>query len=155
MSLSIETIIQQQLAQIRNPLIKGALEKLTVVPRSHLRKWDYGTNGEEFECWTIAVDNATDTSIIYSEFGFGPKYPWGLVFSSKLNFGMDSGWFNNLEDCFLNSWAASGIPIWFIERRIDSNEIEIIAENLTSNEADLIISNRTKQNKEYYVRARK
>ena len=154
-TLHIKAIVQDQMMQIKDPLVKSALEKILIEPSRHIREWDYGTNGEEFECWTIAVDHSTDTSFIYCEYGFGPEFPWGLVSSSVLYFGMDSGWFSKLEDCFLESWTAAELPIWFIERKFESGKSEIIAENLTSDEAYLIIDNRTKENKEYHVRSRK
>lgn len=151
----IKAIVQDQMMKIKDPFVKSALEEILIEPCIHIREWDYGTNGEEFECWTIAVDHFADTSLIYCEYGFGPECPWGLVFSSMSHFGMDSSWFTSLEDCFLESRTAAELPIWFIERRFESGKSEIIAENLTSDEAFLIINNRTKENKEYHVKSRK
>ena len=153
--LQIKEIVHGQMMQIHDSLVKSELEKLMIEPNLHLRKWDYGSNGEVFNCWTIAVDESTDTSIIYCEYGFGPQCPWGLVSSSELYFGMDSGWFTSLVDCFLDSWAASELPIWFVERRLPSAKIEIVAQNLTSDEALLIINNEFKRDKKYHINARR
>ncbi len=153
--LQINSFVQEQLLRISDSLIKYALEKIIVEPTCHLRKWYYGTKGELFECWTIGVDQLTDISIVYSEYGHGPQNPWGLVSTSVMYFGMDTGWFNNLEDCFLESPMASHLPIWFIEKRLENGKSELIAENLTVDDAYKIIEGMSNHDKEYYVQARK
>lgn len=131
----IKDLIQKQLLLIKNPIVKYGLESILIEPTKHLRDWDYGAKGEQFECWTIAVDTISDTSIVYSDYGFGPRKPWGLVFTSKLWFGMDSGWFDNLEDCFLESYFAGGLPIWCIEKVTESGTRTIIEKDMTSDNA--------------------
>ncbi len=152
---NINSLVEEQLVAIKNPLVKSALEKMIVLPTPHIRKWDYSNNDEFFECWTIGFDQLTDTSIIYSKHGHGPQNPWGLVATSVMYFGMDTGWFNNLEDCFLESPIASHLPIWFIEKRLENGKSELIAENLTVDAAYKIIEGMSTPNKEYYVQARK
>jgi len=81
----LPTLVQEQIILIKDPIVKSGLEKILVEPTLHLRNWDYGVKGEQFECWTVAIDHLTDTSIVYSEFGHGPKNPWGfllLIFGS-------------------------------------------------------------------------
>jgi hypothetical protein len=136
---SIKNLVQEQIEKINKPIIKAGLIKYLVEPTSHIRDWDYSTKGESFVCWTVAVDNSSDTSIVYCENGFGPKNPWGLVFTSKLYFGMDSGWFDNLEDCYLESFDAGELPIWFLEIVNRNKQHEIIAQNMTSDEAFKIL----------------
>jgi len=153
----IKILVQDQIKLIQDTIVKSGLEKILVEPSLHLRDWDYSSKGEQFECWTIAIDESTDTSIIYSEFGHGPKNPWGLVFTSKLWFGMDSGWFDNLEDCFLESHFAENLPIWCIEKEIESGIREIIEKDLTSDNAFMIRDDLAKMDKKtrYHVVPRK
>ena len=151
----IKILVQDQLTEIADPLVRFALEKILIEPVLHFREWDYSSSHEMLECWTIAIDWSSDTSIIYSEFGHGPKNPWGLVTTSFPNFGMDSAWYQDLKSCFLESFPAGKLPIWFIERRADLNHPEIIQENLTLDQAFEIIDIITKQNKEYFVEVRK
>jgi len=152
---NIKSLVKEQISRIRDPLVKAALEKALIEPTDDLREWDYSTTGELFECWNIVIDKTTNTSIIYSEFGYGPKNPWGIVSTVVKYFGMDSSWFNNLEDCFLETFIAADLPIWRIERFPGTSQREIIAENLTSDEAFKIIESKIKQNTEYYIRPRK
>lgn len=127
----IRDLINKELLLIKDPIVKSGLESILVEPTIHLRDWDYGVKGEQFECWTIAVDILCDTSIVYSDFGFGPKRPWGLVLTSKPWIGMDSGWFDNLKDCFLESCFAGNLPIWCVEKRTDSGALIIVEKDLT------------------------
>lgn len=101
-----------QLRMIRDAVVRDALESHLQTPLRHLRDWDYGAEGEQYECWTVAVDAESDTALVYSEHGFGPGSPWGLVSASELRFGMDSGWFLRLEDAFVDSSMGADLPIW-------------------------------------------
>ena len=153
----IRELLQDQILLIQDPIVKDGLEKIMVEPSKHLREWDYSDHGEMFECWTIAIDESSDTSIIYSEFGHGPKNPWGLVFTSRLWYGMDSGWFNNLEECFLDSFVAANLPIWCVEKEIESGTRKVIEQNLTSDNAFKIRDNLSKEDAigRYHVVSRK
>jgi hypothetical protein len=72
-------------------------------------------------------------------------------------FGMDSGWFNNLLECYLDSFHAGDLPIWGIEKIKDDNSEEIIAEKLTLDKAfafrDYLSD--SKQNTNYKLFSRK
>jgi hypothetical protein len=67
---NIKMLIQKQIIQITDPLVKSALENILTEPIRHLREWDYSNDHEKFECWTIAIDESSDTSINYSEFRY-------------------------------------------------------------------------------------
>ncbi|MEM7372378.1 MAG: hypothetical protein AAF587_27410 [Bacteroidota bacterium] len=127
-SEDIKQLVQKELDMMRKPVVKKGLESiLTVEPIAHLREWDYSRNGEKCECWTVAIDPQTDSSIIFSEYGHGG---WGLVSSKELSFGMDSGWFHELEECYLNSFAAGELPIWCVKRETDNKGRIICAEEM-------------------------
>jgi hypothetical protein len=47
------------------------------------------------------------TGVAYSEQGFGPRYPWGLLWISGkyLSMGMADAWYDSLEDAVRESFA--------------------------------------------------
>jgi len=116
----ITELVERELAMILDVTVVENLRARISVPQRHLRNWDYGSEGEQFPCWTVVADSATDTAIVYSEHGFGPRSPWGLVSLSAPWFGMDSGWFLRLEDAFVDSFMGADLPIWNVIER--SNE---------------------------------
>ena len=64
----------------------------------------------DYVCWTILEHRPSGTGVAYREEGFGPEFPWGLVFLSgpHMNMGMDSAWFASLEDAVRESRAWDG-----------------------------------------------
>jgi hypothetical protein len=132
---SIGALIKSEMEKINNPIVKNAIKKIFVNPIRHLRKWDYGSGDESFVCWTIAIDKNSDTAIVYSDYGFGPETPWGLVSESGIYFGMDTGWFKDLKECFLDSKMANELPIWKVEKQINTSHRELICENMTLKKA--------------------
>ncbi|MFZ4056524.1 MAG: hypothetical protein ACOYKE_00225 [Ferruginibacter sp.] len=151
----IKPLVQQQLFQIDDDLIKTTIEQILIEPNKHFRIWENSTTAEEIECWTIAIDKENNSSIVYAELGFGPNHPWGLVSNSSQFVGIDSGWLKNLKDCFLDSFKAAELPIWIIEKRVNAEQHEQIAENITMQQAFEIINKLTTDNKIYHVLVRK
>jgi hypothetical protein len=83
--------------------------------------WDYvgggwGEGPSEYPCWVVLDHEASGTGIAYSEYGFGPRRPWGLVFTAdtdeRRSMGMDSGWFPTFLEAFFESWASAELPVW-------------------------------------------
>jgi hypothetical protein len=134
-NISIKNLIQKELDKITDPIVRLGIGEVLVESTPHLRKWDYSVTNELFTCWLVATDRSTDTSIIYCGQGFGPERPWGLVSSSVDCFGMDSGWFNNLLECYLDSFHAGKLLIWGIKKIQDDNSKECIVEELTLDKA--------------------
>jgi hypothetical protein len=124
-----------ELTSIADSVVRDALRARLVLPQRHLRNWDYGPEGQQFPCWTIALDHVSDTAIVYSQYGFGPDSPWGLVSISDLWFGMDAGWFLRLEDAFVESYLASDLPIWNVVQQDDGLTTEVVASSLTMDDA--------------------
>ena len=114
----INKLVHQELKKIKNAVVKEGISLLLLSePIPHLRKWEYGEEDEKFECWTIAVDSKTETAIVFSDYG---HQGWGLVSTINLEFGMDCGWFNNLMECYLNSFAASELSIWSVMKETEN-----------------------------------
>jgi hypothetical protein len=114
----VAVLVQRELAAIEDLEVREALRRFLVPPLRHLRNWDYGAAGEQYPCWTVALDHDLDTALVYSEHGHGPSSPWGMVWASgEPWFGMDSEWFLRLEDAFVDSSLGSGLPIWNVVER--------------------------------------
>jgi len=93
----IERISQQDLIDtIKNHIIPLRLEN---------REWDYVDSFTEYPCYIVLEDKKSNTAVAYCEQGFGPNYPWGLIFieGEVMSLGMDSGWFASLEEAVRNS----------------------------------------------------
>jgi hypothetical protein len=153
----IKQLIQKELDKIIDPIVRAGIGEVLVEPTSHQRKWDYSTTNELFTCWLIGKDSFVETSIIYCKQGFGPKTPWGLVSNSIDYFGMDFAWYNNLLDCYLESFHAGELPIWGIEKIENNNTKEIIVEKLTLDKAFAFRDSLSdsKQNTNYKIFSRK
>src|SRR5437588_190251 len=119
-------LVKVEMSKIADPLVHSTLQTLLVSPVSHQREWFYGKPGETIQCWSVAADPQSDTGIVYSDFGFGPRSPWGLVFLSKLEIADDSGWFGSLERAFYDSHAAGDLRIWTLIKKNQNGTTEII-----------------------------
>lgn len=111
-------MIDAELARLGDNRIAAHVRSLLVEPAEVLRAWDYGEPGEKFLTWTVLSDRGrSQTGIAYCDLGFGPESPWGLVFlgddgTEPASIGMDSQWFSTFLEAYLNSSAATELPIW-------------------------------------------
>ena len=126
----IAALTGAELLKIADRVVRDGLREHLLRPERHLRNWDYGAKDDKFPCWTIASDVTSDTAIVYSGHGFGPAHPWGLVSLSNLWFGMDSGWFQRLEDAFVGSSFGGGLAIWDVVSR-EGRQSRVLAASLT------------------------
>ncbi len=140
--MSIQTVedltqlVQAEIERISLPEIRSAVTPLLVPPKLHMRNWDYGKPGKVLPCWTVLEHRESGTGIAYSDFGFGPKCSWGLVFlaASKNWFGDDAGWFSTLEDAFCESFALGDLPVWNLVRKEENGNKEIIETALSTDD---------------------
>jgi hypothetical protein len=102
--------IERELTAIHDPSLLDLVRKLLVEPYAVERDWDYGAPGQRYVCWTVLEHPPSGTGVAYCEEGFGPNFPWGLVFLSgpHMNMGMDSARLASLEDAVRGSWAWDG-----------------------------------------------
>ena len=109
---NVSAMVETELSRISCPQTAALIRSLLVPPRCELRPWDYGLPDASYPCWIVAEHVPSKSAIAYCEEGFGPKLPWGLLWSSgdRLNMGMDCGWFASLEDAAKDSfaWPESG-----------------------------------------------
>jgi hypothetical protein len=69
--------------------------------------WDYGAPGETYPCWKVAGSTATGrVGVVYCEHGFGPEFPWGLIWLNQPvpDMGQDSGWFRTLREALADAF---------------------------------------------------
>jgi hypothetical protein len=134
----MNTIIESQMEQISDPVVRDALKSLLVEPFLQQRKWDY--DDISYSCWVVADDPKSDTRYIYCEEGFGPSSPWGILSISGHEMGMDSSWFQSLERAFYDSFASIPLPIWNVVKRDADDANRIVASSLTDPEADALLN---------------
>lgn len=113
---TLRKLIDHELDKVQDARVVERVRGRLVDPYLVSRRWDYGEPGLTHPCWTVLEDPGSNSAIAYSEHGFGPRCPWGLVGLSgdakTLSMGMDSGWFTTFMDAFVGSFAAAGLPIW-------------------------------------------
>ena len=118
---SIRSLVDGELLNMHDIRVKNHVRQFLVNPKRTLRLWDYGEPGEMYECWTVLDHEASNAGIVYCEFGFGPKCPWGLVFISgtenEMSLGMDCGWFQSFFDAYFDSFVSLDLPIWRVFKR--------------------------------------
>jgi len=125
-------LVDSQVKTIADPIVRSFLQSLLVRPIKQQREWGYETApNETFLCWLVLEHTMSDTGIAYSELGYGPSQPWGLVFLSKLIIGDDSGWFSTLERAFYDSYAAGDLKIWNLVKKVNGEIAEVIEEGVT------------------------
>ncbi len=115
-SIQLQSLIEAELASMRDVRVISHIKSLLVEPTEILRGWDYGTPGQVYPCWAVLNHIRSNTGIAYCEFGFGPKNPWGLVTlsgsSGMMSMGMDSGWFKSFIQAYFDSMAVTDLAIW-------------------------------------------
>ena len=127
----VNALVQAEIKKINDPLVYNAITSFLISPSFRQRLWEWGKTQEEYSCWTVLQHEDSNTDIVYSEQGFGPKNPWGLVFSSpRKGFGADSAWFQSLELAFCDSFAANDLKIWNVVLITNKTEKIIQAQNL-------------------------
>jgi hypothetical protein len=107
----VSTLVEAQLMQVTEARAAALIRSLLVTPRCEQRVWDYGEPGTRYPCWIVLEHTPSGTGVAYSEHGFGPKYPWGLLFISReQTMGMDSAWYDSLENAVRDSMAWPDVP---------------------------------------------
>ena len=94
----ISNLVQSELRRLTDPQRRISLEGLLNLPRKLSLAWDYGREGERFDCWCVGQSPNGNIWLVYCTQGFGPDYPWGFVFPHSDSLGMDSQWHLGLED---------------------------------------------------------
>jgi hypothetical protein len=96
----VERLVRAELARITEEKLRRAIEQFRIAPRVEEREWDYGEPGQTHPCWMVVEHPPSNFGIAYCEQGFGPSFPWGVIFlvGEQLNIGMDCCWHETLEE---------------------------------------------------------
>jgi hypothetical protein len=106
----IAKLVEREIAAILDASLQQRIRELVVTPYPVERAWDYGLRDQKYTCWTVLEHRPSNTGVAFCSQGFGPSYPWGIVFLSgpHMGIGMDSGWFLSLEHAMRQSAAWPG-----------------------------------------------
>ena len=106
---AVEALVLREIERIEQPDLRALAQSLRVPPHVEDRPWDYGREAQTYPCWIAFVHPPSNTAIVYCSEGFGPAYPWGVLFLTEpRNMGMDSQWFASVEDAMRNCPAWKG-----------------------------------------------
>lgn len=108
--VNLVALVAREVAAIRQPDLLALARRLVIEPRVEQRAWDHGEPASDLPCWFVMEDVPSNTGIAYCASGFGPSYPWGLLFltGKHLSMGMDFSWFASVEDALRNCRAWDG-----------------------------------------------
>jgi hypothetical protein len=99
----IRRLVEDAIGRIQDSTIVKGLRTFLVPPRQEMRKWDWHQPYAKYPVWVVAESSRYDYGIIFSDYGFAPERPWGLVFSSHDNFDADYCWYPSLEETYKES----------------------------------------------------
>src|SRR4051812_47983416 len=121
----MNALVTAQVKTIADPIVRSYLQSLLIPPIKQQRDWFYGGTGLMYTCWLVMEHKESNTGFAYSDLGFGPDIPWGLVFLSDTFIGADSGWFPTLERAFYDTYAAADLKIWNLVKKVNGEIVEV------------------------------
>lgn len=104
----VSELMAAELDSFRVRPLRESTAGLLVSPAKHLRDWEYGPSGQQFECWLVVRLPDGERGVVYSESGH--VGPWGLVRLDDRWFGPDSCWYSRLEDAMIASGWGGELP---------------------------------------------
>jgi hypothetical protein len=99
----IRSLVESGIGEINDSLIAEGLKTFLIPPRVQMRTWDWQKPYVKYPVWVVAESSQYDYGIVFSDYGFAPEHPGGLVFSSHDNFDADYSWFPTLEKAYRDS----------------------------------------------------
>ena len=103
---TVSVLLDAEVSRISDQALVDVIQKYRITPRLEERAWAYAPN-TSFPCWVVLEHTDSNTGVCFSEHGFGPKAPWGLLWlvGVRQDMGDDSGWFQSLEAAVRDSAA--------------------------------------------------
>lgn len=99
----MEKLLNDELSNL-SPVEKSYIESIMIPLQKKELLWEYG-DGEPYEAWVFADFKERDVGALYCKGGFGDMgSPWGLTFFHDNSFGMDCGWYRNLQELIQDGW---------------------------------------------------
>lgn len=99
----VQALIEKELGNIQDPDLLRGLRSFLIEPRIEMRTWDWGKRFQQYPVWVVAESSVYDYGIAFSDYGFAPEHPWGLIFLSQMNFDADYCWLSSLEAAYRDS----------------------------------------------------
>jgi hypothetical protein len=99
----VRLLVEAELQKIANSSVVEGLQSFLIEPRLEMRGWGWGETPAEYPVWIVAESSRYDYGIGFSDYGFAPEHPWGLVFLSHRGFDADYCWYPTLESGYLDS----------------------------------------------------
>jgi hypothetical protein len=98
-SLAVDALVDAEVAKASDPALVEVMGRYRVAPRLVMREWGCAADAS-LPCWIVIEHAASNTGVCYSEHGFGPRCPWGLLWIEGRPQDMrdESGWFTTSED---------------------------------------------------------
>src|SRR3954468_24002372 len=102
---SVSALLEAEISKISDAALADVVARHRISPRLEERKWAYAPD-TSFPCWIVFEHIESNTGVCFSEHGFGPRTPWGLLWlvGVRQDMGDDSGWFLSLEDAVRDSF---------------------------------------------------
>lgn len=108
----IVALTARELALIEDPARCSALAAILVEPRVEEREWLYSRDPVRYPYWVVAESVEQKILLVYCEQGFGPSFPWGVLYTGDhpmdQTLGMDAQWNWYLEEAFWRSGLWDG-----------------------------------------------
>lgn len=89
----VRDLVEAELSRIGNAEVVRGIHTFLIEPRMEMRFWDWEKAPKKYPVWVVAESSRYDYGIVFSDYGFAPDRPRGLVFLSHRNFDADYCWF--------------------------------------------------------------
>ena len=102
-SAEVQALVDREIAKIGDGNVLQGLRGFLIEPRMEMRTWDWHKPLRTYPVWLVAESSVYDYGIVFSDYGFAPEHPWGLVSLSVMNFDADYHWLSSLEAAYRDS----------------------------------------------------
>lgn len=99
----VSVLVESEIRSFADPETAAGIRGFLVGPRVEMRTWGWHQPIRKYPVWIIAESSKYDYGIAFSDYGFAPQNPWGLVFLSHSGFDADYCWYPTLESAYRDS----------------------------------------------------
>ena len=99
----VSLVVEREMQKITDAGVLQGIRTFLIAPRAEMRMWGWEKTPADFPVWIVAESSRYDYGIAFSDYGFAPEHPWGLVFLSHHDFDADYCWYSTLEDAYKDS----------------------------------------------------
>lgn len=99
----VRFLVEAEVSKITDVGFVQGLQTFLVEPRLEMRTWGWQRPLVDYPVWIVAESTLYDYGIAFSDYGFAPEHPWGLVFLSHRGFDADYCWYSTLEEAYRDS----------------------------------------------------